>query len=80
MSEAWFTCEHCGGTGIEPLPPCGVCETCNGKKKTQPHESANDALSDWITRNTIGLVIAFAIAVWVWLGPLRRWAFGDDKK
>ena len=76
MSAARFPCERCGGSGLAASGL--VCSRCNGSGFTVPEQSANDALSDWITRNTIGLVVAFVIAVWVWLGPLRRWAFGSS--
>lgn len=78
MSAARFPCEHCLGVKLDPATGL-VCATCGGSGTTIPHERTGDALSDWVTRNVVPLVLAFSAAIWFWLGPIRRWAFKDDK-
>lgn len=78
MSTARFPCERCGGSGLSASGL--VCTLCSGSGFTVPVESPGDAINDFTTRHLGALVLAFAAAIALWLGPLRRWAFGDDKK
>ena len=76
MSVARFPCEHCGGA---KLVDGKLCPVCKGAGFTIPQEGANDAIRDWESRNLWAILAGFALVIWVWLGPVRRWAFKADK-